>query len=361
MKTNELKSVSLFCQQGSSDKEYHVRIEARDGGFVVTFAYGRRGSTLNTGTKTPSPVCYEAATKAFDKLVKSKTAKGYRPDGESVEYTESARSASGLLPQLLNPIEDHEITVHLQDDRYCLQEKMDGKRLLLRKQGNQIEGINRKGQFVGIPKLLVQDAKALPGDFVMDGEIIGQRLFVFDLLFDNGRDIRTYPYDARRIALLNVMARGMPKHIQIVETWTSTDDKRRAFHELREVKAEGVVFKQHNAAYMAGRPNSGGPQLKFKFCATLSAVVSEVNRKRSVGMKLLGKDGWSFVGNVTIPPNKPVPGIGDVIEVRYLYGYQNGSLYQPVYLGPRDDLDHSDCVQSQVKLKGLRPGHRSTV
>lgn len=35
----QLESVSLYFTSGSSDKEYHARIEEVDGGFVVNFAY----------------------------------------------------------------------------------------------------------------------------------------------------------------------------------------------------------------------------------------------------------------------------------------------------------------------------------
>jgi bifunctional non-homologous end joining protein LigD len=67
---------------------------------------------------------------------------------------------------------------------------------------------------------------------------------------------------------------------------------------------------------------------------------------------LLDKDGWQHCGNVTIPANHPVPLIGHVIEVRYLYAHpESNALYQPVYLGPRDDVDVSECVLRQVKFK----------
>jgi bifunctional non-homologous end joining protein LigD len=38
-------------------------------------------------------------------------------------------------------------------------------------------------------------------------------------------------------------------------------------------------------------------------------------------------------------------------KVRYLYAYPGGSLFQPVYLGVRDDLSISACALSQLKFK----------
>jgi bifunctional non-homologous end joining protein LigD len=57
------------------------------------------------------------------------------------------------------------------------------------------------------------------------------------------------------------------------------------------------------------------------------------------------------VGNVTIPTNHVVPKQGEIVEVRYLYAYEGGSLYQPVYLGPRDDVDVAACRMDQLKFK----------
>ena len=77
-----------------------------------------------------------------------------------------------------------------------------------------------------------------------------------------------------------------------------------------------MVFKRLDAPYTPGRPNSGGTQLKHKFYATCSAVVSKINDKRSVELRLLNGKGWIPVGNVTIPPNFKVPAVGEVVEIR---------------------------------------------
>lgn len=88
---------------------------------------------------------------------------------------------------------------------------------------------------------------------------------------------------------------------------------------LRAENKEGIVFKRLDAAYTAGRPNSGGPQLKHKFYATVSCVVSKINQRRSVEVRMWGEDGWMPCGNVTIPANHKIPEVCQVIEVRYLY------------------------------------------
>ena len=49
---------------------------------------------------------------------------------------------------------------------------------------------------------------------------------------------------------------------------------------------EGVVFKLKDAPHIPGRPNSGGPQLKFKFYEAASFIVAKANAKRSVSLIL---------------------------------------------------------------------------
>jgi bifunctional non-homologous end joining protein LigD len=136
-------------------------------------------------------------------------------------------------------------------------------------------------------------------------------------------------------------------------------------------KAEGVVFKRIFSPYTPGRPSTGGDQLKHKFHATVSAVVSGINEKRSVEISLLQEQqGWITAGKVAIPVNQPVPPIGAVVEIRSLYAFkESGCLFQPVFLGLRSDLDQEECTVDQLKYKseerdpsqGTQPNHKQVV
>ena len=81
-----MEQTTLYYRQGSSDKVYQASIEQQNGGYVVNFAFGRRGTTLQTGTKTNAPVSYDEAKRIFDKLVNEKTAKGYTPGEDGMPY-----------------------------------------------------------------------------------------------------------------------------------------------------------------------------------------------------------------------------------------------------------------------------------
>ena len=346
--------VALYYREGSSDKVYQAAIEPTGNQFVVNFAYGRRGTTLTTGTKTSSPVDYAAAKKIYGKLVSEKKAKGYTEGETGTSYQHTDKRPSGILPQLLNPVEEAEVELLLRDDNYCAQEKFDGKHLLVRKQDDDLEGINKKGFVVGLPQTVANELRSVTGSFIPDGESIGDDYHAFDLLEYNGENLRVLPYRIRLARLIDLLllTRSDFKHIRLVQTAFSTQQKTQLYQRLRRENREGIVFKRLDATYTPGRPNSGGPQLKFKFVATLSAVVAKINIQRSVELGLFNGRSLVSCGNVTIPANHEIPTVGTVVDARYLYAAKDsGVLYQPLYLGPRDDVDPGECLVSQLKFK----------
>jgi len=345
-----MQSTTLYFREGSSDKVYRAAIETREGGYIVNFAYGRRGSTLNTGTKTTSSVTLDEAQRIYDKLVKEKMAKGYISGEDSMAYSDGSRKGTNIRPQLLNAVDDPEPL--LKDNGFYLQPKHDGKRLLVHKKGEDITGINRRGIECGIPESIRVAAMALPGDFLIDGEAVGEMLHVFDILEIGSADLRAIPYRDRLVKLLNLLASGQQTGIQWVATISGQSPKRRVYDQLRKDNAEGVVFKQIGAPYSSGRPNSGGSQFKFKFVETASVVVIAVNAKRSVQMAVWESAKLVPCGNVTIPADQPIPQLGDISEIRYLYALRgSGSLFQPVYLGVRDDIMCAECNRDQLKFR----------
>jgi len=345
--------VALYYRKGSSDKVYQAAIKPAGNRFVVNFAYGRRGATLTTGTKTSSPVDYAAAKKIYGKLVGEKKAKGYTEGENGTPYQHTDKRPSGILPQLLNPIEEAEVELLLRDDNYCAQEKFDGRHLLVRKQDDDLEGINKKGFIVGLPQTVANDLRHLRGSFIPDGESIGDDYYAFDLLEHNGDDLRPLPYRIRLVRLVNLLlTTANHAHVRLVETAFTTVQKTELWERLRRENREGIVFKRLDAPYTPGKPNSGGPQLKFKFVATMSAVVAKINVQRSVEISLFKGRSLVSCGNVTIPANHSIPSVGTIVEVRYLYAYRDSlALHQPVYLGPRDDVDPGECLVSQLKFK----------
>ena len=347
-------SKSLQFREGNSDKVYQAAVEPKGDGYIVTFAYGRRGNTLNTGVKNETPVPLETATKLFNKLIASKIAKGYQPDGEAAKpYQQSGNEGtdSGIRCQLLNAIEESELSRLLTGRTHCLQEKHNGRRLMIRKQGDTITGINRRGLVVTIPDPIREAVEHIPYDVLIDGEAVGDTLHAFDLLEVKGNDFRQRRYIDRFAGLIMVIPTNLPA-LRWVSTSIDPNDKVEIYEELRSTNREGVVFKEVDAPYTAGCPNSGGTQLKYKFVESASFIVTGINAKRSVSLGLFDGNELVSAGNVTIPPNHRIPEVGEVCETRYLYALkQSGSIYQPVYLGPRTDIPAAGRTVDQLKFK----------
>src|ERR1035437_9068786 len=124
--------ISLWYCEGASDKTYQAEIVPVSDGFQVNFAYGRRGGTMNTGTKTSKPVPYAQARKIFDTLVHAKLAKGYEPMRAPIKvftgFGGDNPARAGYKPQLLNGIGESDLEMYFKDPDYMMQEKIDGER-----------------------------------------------------------------------------------------------------------------------------------------------------------------------------------------------------------------------------------------
>lgn len=344
------KTASLHYQDGPSDKVYFADLKEKDGGWIVQFQYGRRGSTLTSGYKIETPVNYEKAEKVFQKLINEKIGKGYKETGETVSYEVPAeRIQTNLVAQLLNEIDKADIQRLIEDDSWYLQEKYDGKRMITNVSSNKIIANNRKGQVCGYPKVF--DQLMAYGDNIFDGEAVGEKYYIFDIIKKDGKDVTSESL-INRINMLKSLIKENNENIILAEYAIGLKAKEAMVARVRENNGEGVVFKLSTSQYTPGRPASGGNQMKWKFVETLTAIVSEINLKRSVGLELFDENGQRvFVGNVTITPNFEMPKKGDLVEIRYLYGNMGGSLYQPMYLGIRDDINEEDCLMSQIKYK----------
>ena len=345
-----IQHIELYYREGSSDKVYKASITEEDKGlFHVNFAYGRRGNSLTTGSKTPKPVAYEAAKKIYDKLINEKLAKGYQEatgSSANLGIRNYNSSDTGVRPQLLNEIEEEELEYYITNDDWCAQEKYDGRRRLHLVRGGDIIATNRKGLSIAVDPRVEAEILKTDVEGVLDGEDMGSHVMLFDAITLNLSYKNRYEY-------LTSLKLDSCKTLKVVKTAWTTSEKRALYKQLVKDNAEGIVFKNIHAEYKPGRPNSGGDQLKFKFVATATCIVGKVNTtKRSVSLNVFDENHVPVnVGNVTVYPNQNIPQSGDIVEVKYLYYFPGGSLFQPVLLGPREDMEPDDCTLKQLKIK----------
>lgn len=370
MNNQTVAKVTLHNNTGNSDKIYECVVVRSGELYLVNTQNGRRGGSMTPRTKTKEPVSLEAAMKIYDGLVKEKKADNYyvlEGDG-AVAAPAASNDPTGAFhqPQLLNDIDRDAAKALIQDDDWVMEEKMDGKRIAVAISASDVRISNKSARACSIPPPIVTAIQSLtsveyagPVLYVeAEGELVGDTYHVFDIFVIDGADLRHLPYETRAAHYAKLIRRNKAMSssvfdtIEAVETFYGTPAKRAAFERIEGRNGEGVVFKRRDMVYTPGRPNSGGPALKFKFKESSTAIcLGDSNEgKRSIRLGLLSSNGAMVnVGKVTVPPNQPVPPQNSLVEIQYLYKYEDGALFQPVLLGIRDDQNRENCTLAQVR------------
>jgi bifunctional non-homologous end joining protein LigD len=365
-----LKSIRLFYQEGTSDKVYEARVVADDGKYTVHVAWGRRGSRLNEGTKAVK-VDQAAAVRKFESLVREKKGKGYEeetadvkpadvapPEGEgSGSKVGGKRAVVGASAQLLNAIEDGELDRFLRDEAMVAQQKLDGQRVIAHV-NDTVVLTNRTGQPTAFRPAVAEALSYLPEGTIVDGEVVGDDGFwLFDVLQLAGEDVRARGYADRWSLLWHELEPALTGNARILPVAIGAAKKQSLLERLRAASAEGIVFKHRDAPYTSGRPASGGTQRKYKFVKSADVVILE-NAGNAYLMAVydgrrLVQIGKVFAGTTNASRKDLDDRLGrgetPVAEVRYLYATADGQLYQPVFVGVRDDKPAGDCGHDQLQ------------
>jgi len=363
-----IRSVELFFQEGSSDKVYNARIVEDGDKYTVQVEWGRRGASLNTGAKAVR-VALAAATRTFDSLVREKTGKGYEqvtaavgpaavapPEGEgSASKVTGKRAKVGHAAQLLTPIDDDGLDDFLVDDAMVAQQKVDGQRVLVHV-GEAMVATNRDGQVTQIGRGVLAGLEWLPRGTVVDGEVVGDAYWLFDVLALAGDDVRTLGYLARHELLDQELEPALGTSARVLPLAIGARAKRALHDKLRRAGAEGLVFKDREAPYRSGRPASGGPQRKYKFIRAADVVILEnAGNAYLMGVydgSAMFEVGKVFAGTTNASRNdldrRLARGERPVCEVRYLYATDDHQLFQPVFVGLRTDKAEAACLRDQL-------------
>ena len=185
-----------------------------------------------------------------------------------------------------------------------LEHKYDGIRAQLHKQGDEVSLFSRDLRNLDeeFPELL-EDVRALPHDFILDGELMayaagkkltffdlqkrlgrtkGQgdlflgasipiRFVVFDLLYFEGVDLLKKPLEERR-GVLEQLERSAMLNLIEVERGESAEEINAAFKRAKMAGNEGLIAKDPASLYSPGRRGKSWLKLK-KAMPTLDCVV----------------------------------------------------------------------------------------
>ncbi len=359
------KAIELFFQEGTSDKLYVARIvDVGSARFDVEVEWGRRGAKLNQGKKAVG-VALAEAEKTYARLVREKTSKGYQaiagdvkpaavapPEGEgSGSKVQGKRPKVGRVAQLLTPVEADALEKLLADDSLVAQQKLDGVRVLVHV-GDPMLATNRAGQATDIAADILAGLGELPHGTVVDGEVLGGKYWLFDVLAIGKEEVSKLGYVERWERLDGEVEPGLSGPVSVL-AMSVGKDKKKLLESLRAQKAEGIVFKRRDAPYTAGRHST---QLKHKFVksADVAIIANAGNAYRMVVQdeKKQFDVGKVFAGTTNASRKdldaRLARGETPVAEVQYLYATADDQLYQPVFVRTRDDKEPDECLRSQL-------------
>lgn len=376
-----MHQVTLDYVSGGSDKIYVIQVtrdSAATSNFFTTGYYGRRGARLAETLKYKG-LSHADAMDAANRLEREKRAKGYSDmwvspsvpvtgmpstapvfGGGSVSGstatpapapapTPIAAALVGFQPMLPSVADADRCEALLADPAYAAQRKYDGERVVISLRRSGIQATNLKGE--GRPltaaveseltKLLAKPDFRDGFETLVDGEIMGDVVVLYDLMTLRDNDVCALPFVERFSALEGLLS-GHEKLLALT-AWTEAE-KRAMLAKARAENWEGLIFRDMAAEYIHGRTLG---VLKFKLWESATCRVLAANAKRSIKVGLVDEAGVEgFAGNVTVPVNMAIPAVGTLIEVRYLYAHIGGSLYQPTLLGIRSDKDVADLRSS---------------
>ncbi|WP_348273414.1 hypothetical protein [Halopseudomonas sp. SMJS2] len=222
-----------------------------------------------------------------------------------------------------------------------------------------IQSVNKKGFATPYPSELTDELNGLESLFplTVDGELVGDHYFIFDVRTVRGECIEGNAYAHRLLemdSIAEILVANGAAHVSVVKTAYTRDEKQAFFDQMVAEGREGVVAKKVSGKYEPGQKTKGGTQFKFKFIKDVTCIVlSQHKTKSSISLGLLDAQGAMVgVGNCTIPQNVAMPSPGDRVDISYLYAYEGGSLYQPVYRTVRnDEVDRDECVLDRLQYK----------
>jgi len=261
--------------------------------------------------------------------------------------------------QLLTAIDDGEkAAAVLLNPNYAVQQKFDGKRIILHVDKNTVTAHNRDGLTCSVSPEIVKEAKAFSplAPITLDGEWIREikSFQTFDLLALGGTDTTPLPFKARQEHLQRVFKTIKAHSLQLARTEYKKEEKVSLLQRIHDAQLEGIVLKHIGSPYKIDRQKD---QFKYKFTAVSSFVITKLHSpKQSVAIAVFDANGRLVPsGDVKIRNSRFKLTEGMVIDVRYSHCFPQSHLaYQPRMISIRDDLQPEACVISQLRYKGTK-------
>jgi bifunctional non-homologous end joining protein LigD len=310
-------------------------------------------------------------------------------------------SRTSSLPKRLQPMLATLTDAPFDDPDWIFEDKYDGFRMIAEIERGKVTLYSRNGKIIS--HSYIEVARALEGvksEAVIDGELVAigtdgvshfqllqnalrheaKLLYcAFDLMFEEGEDLRKHPLLERKKRLKAIL----PRHRLIAFSRHRKANGTKFFAEAEQKGLEGIMAKRADSAYVSGGRSLDW--LKIKTAKRQEVVIAGFTApKRSrpfFGALVLAvreNDAWRYIGHVGTgfshqtlkelhaklvklrAAKSPFPAkVKDegattwvkpslVAEVRFAEWTSKGELRQPVYLGLRSDKNAKDVVRERA-------------
>jgi bifunctional non-homologous end joining protein LigD len=310
-------------------------------------------------------------------------------------------SRTSSLPKSLQPMLATLTDAPFDDTGWVFEDKYDGFRMIAEIERGKVTLYSRNGKIIS--HSYIQVAKALEGvksDAVIDGELVAigkdgvshfqllqnalrheaKLLYcVFDLMFENGADLRKQALLERKKRLKAIL----PRHKLIAFSRHRKANGTKFFAEAERKGLEGIMAKRADSAYASG--GRSPDWLKIKTAKRQEVVIAGFTAPRrtrpffgALVLAVRENDAWRYIGHVGTgfshqtleelhaklvklraaksPFSAKVkdesvttwvkPSL--VAEVKFAEWTSKGELRQPVYLGLRFDKNARDVVRERA-------------
>lgn len=260
-------------------------------------------------------------------------------------------------------------------DTHKAEIKYDGERIQAIKKDKEVILLNRRGNNK-TPNYLevVEELKKIKGNFVIDGEMISRqddfkklqrraltqnpekqkelrqdipvRYMVFDILWNDFKDLRNEPLTKRKKELSNILGNFVfSEFIEMV----IPQDIMKVYNQAKVENREGIVIKELNSSYEEKRSNNWN---KVKFFKTTDLLLQKYTLNPA-GIR--AEDSFGNVVQISGEQHKPIKeklDNGESVEavIQYLELTDKGRLRNPSFVRAKTHKE----VMNELKEEKLR-------
>jgi|SRR5271165_1298721 len=256
-----------------------------------------------------------------------------------------------IQSELLTEISTNEVPRYLADPSYAAEEKHNGERRIICREGNRLRIYNREGEISqrGLPVHIINAIlKHSLNSFIIDVEWVKakNKIYILDVYTLGITHLIGLPYKQRKNEAHKVF--DSQPYMEVVRAVTGQREKTELVLHLMKTKSEGVCFKKLDAPFRQGRSDQ---HKKFKFWKSLEAIVMGPNKEghNSVEVGVYDNGVLRRICGVSLN-GKPCVKIGNIVEIEYLYGTSTYEVVQPNLVRIRTDKRPLDCTINQIQM-----------